>query len=88
MMNHADAIHRAWGVLWFGVGVLFLVVLQVLFGKVPRAYHWLQWIKKEEETGVFWFNVLVWLGLGLFCLGLAAARLIPFSNKGPADALS
>lgn len=82
MMTHTEAIHRAWISLWLGTGILFLVALAVVLGKTPRLdRQWPSgWIRREKEPKTFWFNVLVWLGLALFLLVLATARIIPDSN--------
>jgi hypothetical protein len=81
-MDRAEAVHRAWFILEIGTFILGLAALQVLFGRTPRAYpkKWPEWVRREKEPRLFWSNIFVWLALGLYCIGLAAARLIPFSN--------
>jgi hypothetical protein len=81
-VDRAEAVQRAWFILEIGSFILGLTALQVLFGRTPRAHPklWPEWVRRETEPRLFWFNIFVWLAFGLYCLGLAAARLIPFSS--------
>jgi len=78
-MTPEDAIHRAWLILAFGIALLIATAFQIATGYTPRALARtaFELIGREKEPAMFWFSMIVWAGLGLFCVGLALSRLIP-----------
>lgn len=78
-MSAEDAIRRGWVILVFGIAILIATALQIVTGKTFKAFARtaFELIDRKKEPVMFWFSMIVWAGLGLFCVGLALSRLIP-----------
>ena len=79
-MIHAESIPIAG--LMFGLGLVFLFLagLQVWAGRAFLGFGWpwhrTLWFYREKEPADFWFRVGSMGALGVFCIGLAAVKLM------------
>lgn len=73
-MNAADALQRAWFILYFGLFLLAGVGVQLWTGHTLIRLRGI--VSKKKNPKTYWFGVISWGALALFFIGLPLARIL------------